>query len=391
MLSTFKTQNTQTQYLGLDLLRGGAALLVLASHTRAFVIKDFSEVGNVGPLGAMFYFVTGLGHQAVMVFFVLSGFFISKSISNSIKNGSWSLAYYLVDRLSRMWVVLLPGLIFTFVFDWVGWFYFSPEFYLGNLSYYHSGPPPIGGAQYDLHVLLGNMLFLQGIYVPVFGSNGPLWSLCNEFWYYMLFPLAYSICSWRVQPTMRIISLGIVILIGSWLPLNLMMLWPVWLLGFLAFKISESVYIQNLAPAPFLFLSSGGLVGALILSEINIASSYLLDMLVGAAAAVIIIALMNVRLKSYIAWIAASTAKVSFSIYIFHFPIAAVLAAAFLKNNRLSPAAEGYAWFAFFVLVEIIVCIVFYAIFERYTGRVRAAMRGLVVKAAPRTTNTAGV
>lgn len=26
--------------------------------------------------------------------------------------------------------------------------------------------------------------------VPIFGSNGPLWSLANEFWYYVLFSLA---------------------------------------------------------------------------------------------------------------------------------------------------------------------------------------------------------
>ena len=36
---------------------------------------------------------------------------------------------------------------------------------------------------------LGNLSFLQTILVPTFGSNGPLWSLANEFWYYVLFPV----------------------------------------------------------------------------------------------------------------------------------------------------------------------------------------------------------
>lgn len=31
-------------------------------------------------------------------------------------------------------------------------------------------------------------MFLQTRFTPVFGSNGPLWSLFNEFWYYVLFP-----------------------------------------------------------------------------------------------------------------------------------------------------------------------------------------------------------
>jgi len=37
--------------------------------------------------------------------------------------------------------------------------------------------------------LPANVFFLQTITVPVYGSNSPLWSLANEFWYYLLFPL----------------------------------------------------------------------------------------------------------------------------------------------------------------------------------------------------------
>jgi peptidoglycan/LPS O-acetylase OafA/YrhL len=38
-------------------------------------------------------------------------------------------------------------------------------------------------------VFFGNLFFLQTIAVPSLGSNGPLWSLSNEFWYYIMFPL----------------------------------------------------------------------------------------------------------------------------------------------------------------------------------------------------------
>lgn len=37
-------------------------------------------------------------------------------------------------------------------------------------------------------VLLGNLLFLQTKITQEFGSNGPLWSLFSEFWYYVLVP-----------------------------------------------------------------------------------------------------------------------------------------------------------------------------------------------------------
>lgn len=42
---------------------------------------------------------------------------------------------------------------------------------------------------HDLTTLAGNLLFVQETYVPVFGSNGPLWSLKYEWWFYMLYPL----------------------------------------------------------------------------------------------------------------------------------------------------------------------------------------------------------
>jgi peptidoglycan/LPS O-acetylase OafA/YrhL len=64
----------------LDLLRGLAAFLVLAGHLRAYVFQSFPEIDKAGAqLSAFvkaFYFATGLGHQAVMIFFALSGFLV---------------------------------------------------------------------------------------------------------------------------------------------------------------------------------------------------------------------------------------------------------------------------------------------------------------------------
>jgi hypothetical protein len=54
----------------LDLLRGLAALLVCAGHLRSFLMVDFGEVRSPSILDRAFYFATGLGHQAVVVFFL---------------------------------------------------------------------------------------------------------------------------------------------------------------------------------------------------------------------------------------------------------------------------------------------------------------------------------
>ena len=42
---------------------------------------------------------------------------------------------------------------------------------------------------YDLRYILTNLLNLQGVIATHYGSNGPLWSVGYEFWYYMVFPL----------------------------------------------------------------------------------------------------------------------------------------------------------------------------------------------------------
>jgi hypothetical protein len=60
----------------LDCLRGLAALLVVVEHLRAFLFVPFPQVVSPGVITKAFYLVTGLGHQAVMIFFVLSGFLV---------------------------------------------------------------------------------------------------------------------------------------------------------------------------------------------------------------------------------------------------------------------------------------------------------------------------
>ena len=59
-----------------DWLRGLAAVAVLAGHVRGLFFVDFGDLVAPGPFARLAYMATGLGHQAVVVFFVLSGFFI---------------------------------------------------------------------------------------------------------------------------------------------------------------------------------------------------------------------------------------------------------------------------------------------------------------------------
>ena len=82
----------------LDMVRGVSALAVMVGHIRGLFFLDYRDLASRSPVVTFLYAVTGLGHQAVMVFFVLSGFFIGGGVLASLNNWSWKR--YLVDPLA---------------------------------------------------------------------------------------------------------------------------------------------------------------------------------------------------------------------------------------------------------------------------------------------------
>src|SRR4051794_3922354 len=98
----------------LDFLRGLAAFLVLSGHLRSFVFRSFAELEeHAGLFLRAFYFVTGLGHQAVIIFFALSGFLVGGKAIEDLTNERFSWARYLLRRLTRLWIVIIPAMALT--------------------------------------------------------------------------------------------------------------------------------------------------------------------------------------------------------------------------------------------------------------------------------------
>ena len=227
--------NHNDRYVWLDLLRGLSALAVCAGHLRAAMFLDYSALESATSMGTdLFYFATSLGHQAVMAFFVLSGFFVGGSILKNSDN--FHFQDYLVARLSRLWVVLLPALIFTFFIDLYINAYHPSVMSGGHYPALSSGP--VGEASSTWSTLFSNIFFLQTIYAPVFGSNGPLWSLAFEFWYYMIFPLFMIAVGYiELSIARRLLALFVLLLIGVFVAPNVIELFPIWLFGVVVYLI----------------------------------------------------------------------------------------------------------------------------------------------------------
>jgi peptidoglycan/LPS O-acetylase OafA/YrhL len=49
---------------------------VLGGHLRSYIFQNYHELAHPGLLVKVFYFATGLGHRAVIIFFALSGFLV---------------------------------------------------------------------------------------------------------------------------------------------------------------------------------------------------------------------------------------------------------------------------------------------------------------------------
>ncbi len=218
-----------------DLLRAMAALFVLLEHGRNFLFVDFRQLTTHRQLLAPLYLLSSAGHQAVVFFFVLSGYFIGGTVLRAIEHNQWDWAGYLLRRMVRLWVVLVPALLLSLFWDRLG-------IHLGHAPALYTGHGPgnqLGNVVAALtpQTFFGNLFFLQSVTTSTFGSNGALWSLANEFWYYLLFPLG-MIALWRKQPPARRLICAILFLaIACFVRNSLLLAFPIWLAGVALFKL----------------------------------------------------------------------------------------------------------------------------------------------------------
>lgn len=330
-----------------DMVRGLAALGVLVNHLRYLVFDDYAEVAGRNLLIKVFYVATGLGHQMVMVFFVLSGYFIASSVYRDLEKDRWSWRRYLTNRCVRLYVVLIPALLLTWGWDQLG------------IALSHDAPVyrGLGGQSVvnDVHLkssltdLLGNALFLQTLTVPTFGSNGPLWSLSNEFWYYMLFPCLCLVLSPGISRKEKLLALlaGGAIAFGCRELLDLL---PVWLLGAGLAYLPRWVFLNDHPRLRhgLLIVATGVFVAALCAARFKFVPYQLgSDYLVGITFALVVYLLLHIPKKSAGGWYAFAArhlAGMSYTLYLVHVPVLAFAVAMLGLDQRWQPTAVTFAY-----------------------------------------------
>ncbi len=359
----------------LDHVRWLAAFLVLLDHLRLHTIGDYgSDLASADglPIRA-FFFVTGLGHEAVVVFFVLSGALVAGKFVGRPPFTLDEHADYLIDRLTRIWVVALPALVFSVIVAQLA------QRTLGD--FFSPLQEPCAPAALDL---LANLLFLHKAFFPILCSNGPYWSIHNEVWYYLLLPATLLIFTAPIlwlrgtMLTVVIAAVGALLVFDPWDSKNTLAYLPVWLAGALVatgwrWRLPPALGVTFLALA--LALSKGTDGGPGLIK----------DYLIGLALLALLFAVKDGRLSAW--WLRPGLVRsgqrlagFSYSLYLTHAPVIYLLRTVLVRQFGVALPiravnAQSLTIMLLEGLISIAVAWLFYLAFERHTGALRAAIR----------------
>ncbi|MDH3831525.1 MAG: acyltransferase family protein [Gammaproteobacteria bacterium] len=207
----------------LDVIRWLAALAVVLTHLndQLFLSLQQTPAENHTLAFMAWKFISASGNEAVIVFFVISGYLVGgAALAEFLKNGDLQLSRYLLRRGARLYTVLVPALVIGAALDIIG-------------SQLSGGSSVYAATLHHLSVtgFLGNLVFMQTLFVETFGSNDALWSLTNEFFYYLMCGLTFYALSKNrslLQRSTLLLLLGGI----AWLIFPKILLFgTLWLLG----------------------------------------------------------------------------------------------------------------------------------------------------------------
>jgi peptidoglycan/LPS O-acetylase OafA/YrhL len=201
----------------LESVRGGAALYVFLGH---FIIQSVIDKTN------HYLFFFKFGQEAVILFFLMSGFVIQLSY----RKKPISFFKYFKKRFFRIYPLFLVSIILV-----VGYKF-------------------IEGLPIEIKTLVGNLFMLQdmsslkpGTIVATYG-NSALWSLSYEWWFYILF---IPVSSFKNKNTVAIIIVGISALLYFMYPIQIfrwLMYFGIWWSGVMLanFYLDKELNFKNI-------------------------------------------------------------------------------------------------------------------------------------------------
>jgi len=354
----------------IDWLRFLAAFMVLLVHVRGVSLPEYAALplDQQHPGYAALYLLTRLRREAVLLFFVLSGFLVGGRILDRVMNGSFRLGDYALDRMTRIYIPLVPALLLS-----------------GLVAGFTQAPA-------DAALFCMNLLGLQGVWCGMFGANDPLWTLSFEIWFYAL----GGALAWLVQTRRISFFVGAILFVAlavfSKLGSSFLFCW---LLGALAWRTRPDKFSPLACGIGILLVGIGTAVTQMnIETKMDTAASLrawlpdqtIVRLVLATGFGVVIQNLVvcapaRYSLASVDRW-GAALAACSYTLYLTHYPVLVFLGHfGWKRADRISLAALGS-------FVGAMACCfaaawVLWFLFESRTGTVRNWVRSRLAGSAP--------
>jgi peptidoglycan/LPS O-acetylase OafA/YrhL len=324
----------------MDALRFLAAYFVLLFHLKKL------KIGPDFVLG----FIPDRGHDAVVLFFVLSGYVIAAT-SDRKKAFGWQ--EYFLDRAARVYSVALPTLVLCAAIAVFISAFTDSEGLLQALS-------GLFFSSLINFVFLGQSWRLE----EWVAYNQPYWSLCYEVMYYALFGVAVFVKGWG-----RWLGLLLVALLAG--P-KVLLLFPCWLLGVVAYHWRDkwqlswkiAIVVGFVIPSVFLVLLNKLGFGPTVrqfLDEIFVnrkdtlefSADFLIDYVTAIFVAINLYAarFLPLQFLQFLTSLFRNGAAMSFTLYLMHMPII------YLIINFVGEGRHTVPWFFAAALGVPLICL----------------------------------
>jgi len=391
--ATIPRDDSNRSLLFLDGLRGLAALYVIIFHaTKGLVWEGFyggyvfhpQQYSIPGQLVAYALFLFYYGHQAVLLFFILSGFVIHLRYARQRQTqpqASFDLGHFYWRRFKRIYPALILALILTYVLDTHG------------ILLVPAAQPIIAyvvSVHYDpiLSHLFGTLIILPS---PLpWGSDLPLWSLRLEWWYYLLYPVLWwlsrrslgistlfimTLCTWFYIKSGDAISFGQEFV-------SLLLVW--WFGALLAEIYVGTLKIKFSWLAPLALLLVPLLSSVAPFMEMN---GNFRDILWGIGFAGLFATLFAWQRRGgslrWLEWF-KSLGNMSYTLYIVHMPIMVFIGAWLIAASPTSTLPMTYEWVVASIIICLVIAWLLHFIVEKPFQR-RSAVKAVLLSPSPKT------
>lgn len=351
----------------LDVLRLGSAIMIASAH----LTQPYFSIGWPD--------LTDRGRPALVMLFLLSGLVIR--YVTVIRRGK--MTDFWVDRISRVYSVVVPALAFTIVASYLA-MRINPAYYMPNWGSDSNRP---------LLRIVANLVFMAqswNLALDPF-SNSPFWTLSYEVFYYVFYAVGFYLAGTR-----RIFWLLVATLLaGQHIPLLL----PLWLIGCLAHDVYQRARDPKISLRRLnLIFAAAGITGAVLLpatfrlliylkgfatrlfwawhhAPINLHWAYVyyaegLPLAFGLLWAMLLIERLQIAEKSgWVQWVRLLS-EATFPLYLLHFPLYVLIVAIF-------PGLRANPWFKLGMLG---LCILVSALLAKPTVQFKNYLRNVLRK-----------